>query len=426
MTTGQRIASKRKEYKLSQESLGEQLGVSRQSIYKWESDSSLPEIDKLVAMSRLFSVSVGWLLGVEEENSTAQEADPSVQDHGELTPAQLNMVEEIVGRYLAAQPKPAPSRRRLLLRVLAALTIVGVGMNLFDRLERLDNRYNTLQNSIGNISSNVNSQINTITRRVEEVLKAQNDLTADYGTEYTSADLAANTITFELRATPKTYVPGMEVLFLADHGSGEAMEVTAQEDTNHRFSATLTCPLTDNITLSAVFVTGDTHQTQLLEHYGGLYGASLPNLDLQWLETAYTFVESENKDGIFHLPEERGRIRSKESETEFGTVEVSSIQVGLFRNWQLVRWLEPSTTPETIIVNSEEVLADAEQIFVIPEMDIQLKTGDILHFAAIFTDEYGRQGIAPSIPAFECMGDEISWGGGTDATPYFDIENYTF
>ena len=67
MTTGQRIAAKRKELALSQEALGAELGVSRQSIYKWESDASLPEIDKLIALSRRFGVPVGWLLGVEEE-----------------------------------------------------------------------------------------------------------------------------------------------------------------------------------------------------------------------------------------------------------------------------------------------------------------------------------------------------------------------
>ena len=66
MTIGQRIAQKRKEHTLSQEALGERLGVSRQSIYKWESDAALPEIDKLVALAKLFGVTVGWLLGVEE------------------------------------------------------------------------------------------------------------------------------------------------------------------------------------------------------------------------------------------------------------------------------------------------------------------------------------------------------------------------
>ena len=46
MTVGQRIAQKRKELGLSQEALGDRLGVSRQSIYKWESDSALPEVEK--------------------------------------------------------------------------------------------------------------------------------------------------------------------------------------------------------------------------------------------------------------------------------------------------------------------------------------------------------------------------------------------
>ena len=52
MTVGQRIAQKRKELGLSQEALGEQLGVSRQSIYKWESDTVLPEVEKLIALGR--------------------------------------------------------------------------------------------------------------------------------------------------------------------------------------------------------------------------------------------------------------------------------------------------------------------------------------------------------------------------------------
>ena len=65
MTTGQRIAQKRKALGLSQEALGDRLGVTPQSIYKSESDAALPEIEKLVALSRLLGVSIGWLLGVE-------------------------------------------------------------------------------------------------------------------------------------------------------------------------------------------------------------------------------------------------------------------------------------------------------------------------------------------------------------------------
>lgn len=89
MTIGSRIAKKRKELGLSQEGLGEQLGVSRQSVYRWEKDSAVPELEKLVALSHLFGVSVGWLLGEDTAD-------------GEMTDDQLHMVGEITGRYLAA------------------------------------------------------------------------------------------------------------------------------------------------------------------------------------------------------------------------------------------------------------------------------------------------------------------------------------
>ena len=65
-TLGQRIAAGRKQLGLSQEALGEKMGVSRQAISKWESDAAVPELEKLIAMSRLFGMTLGQLLGIEE------------------------------------------------------------------------------------------------------------------------------------------------------------------------------------------------------------------------------------------------------------------------------------------------------------------------------------------------------------------------
>ena len=232
MTTGQKIAAKRRELELSQEALGAELGVSRQTIYKWESDTSLPEIDKLVALSRRFQVPVGWLLGVEEEPER-QSAD--------FSPEQLKLLEEILNRYQRAEPEelspgqreqvaelvrqggaPKPkSKRRRWARIAAAvavLVVLGVGWNLFERLDQMDQRYYDLANSVNNVTHSVNSQIGSITDRVEEVLKSQNELTADYSTQLLSTDLAANTVTFSLRVVPKTYTPVMSVIFLADNG----------------------------------------------------------------------------------------------------------------------------------------------------------------------------------------------------------------
>ena len=65
MTLGQRIQELRKQQNLSQEALGEKLGVSRQAISRWEMDGAVPEIDKLIAMGKLFGVSLNDLLQVE-------------------------------------------------------------------------------------------------------------------------------------------------------------------------------------------------------------------------------------------------------------------------------------------------------------------------------------------------------------------------
>ena len=65
MTLGQRIQELRKRHNLSQEALGEKLGVSRQAISRWEMDGAVPEVDKLTAMGKLFGVSLNDLLQVE-------------------------------------------------------------------------------------------------------------------------------------------------------------------------------------------------------------------------------------------------------------------------------------------------------------------------------------------------------------------------
>ena len=226
MTTGQRIAQKRKEAGLSQETLGAELGVSRQSIYKWESDTALPEIDKLVALSRRFGVTVGWLLGVEEAPETA-----SAPDSGELTDAQLKMVEEITERYLAAQTAPKP--RKKWPYVLAALAVLCAAYNIYDSIRTIGRQFDGVYNRINQMECSMSNQVYSISGQVEEILKQQNALTADYGTELVSADLSKNAVTFSVYAVPKTYVEGMRVEFSVDNGrDANSKTVLSEPDQN--------------------------------------------------------------------------------------------------------------------------------------------------------------------------------------------------
>ncbi len=62
MTIGQKICALRSRSGISQESIAEQLGVSRQSVSKWEMDVALPQIDKVLQLAKIFGVTTDTLL----------------------------------------------------------------------------------------------------------------------------------------------------------------------------------------------------------------------------------------------------------------------------------------------------------------------------------------------------------------------------
>lgn len=68
MSLGSNISRLRAEHHLSQGDLAEALEVSRQSVSKWETDSSVPDLDRLVKLSRVFDVTLDELvMGAEPQ-----------------------------------------------------------------------------------------------------------------------------------------------------------------------------------------------------------------------------------------------------------------------------------------------------------------------------------------------------------------------
>ena len=66
MNLSDRIQYLRKARGISQEGLAEKLGVSRQAVSKWESEQSMPDLDKIISMSDYFEVTTDYLLkGIE-------------------------------------------------------------------------------------------------------------------------------------------------------------------------------------------------------------------------------------------------------------------------------------------------------------------------------------------------------------------------
>lgn len=110
MTFGDKLSRLRKEYNYTQEQLADILGVSRQSISKWESDTSYPETDKLIELGNLFDCSMDYLL---KEEITERSGIPSASTEGVLAQIgrkvtgdenkrKVKRILKIVGMVLAA------------------------------------------------------------------------------------------------------------------------------------------------------------------------------------------------------------------------------------------------------------------------------------------------------------------------------------
>ena len=99
----------RKKAGWSQEELAEQLGVTRQSVSKWEGAQSVPDMDKVVQMSRLFGVTTDFLLKdelSEEEpapeggvNHSAMQALLEEEDYTRENKAKSPVVGAVSGIY---------------------------------------------------------------------------------------------------------------------------------------------------------------------------------------------------------------------------------------------------------------------------------------------------------------------------------------
>ena len=78
MTLGEKLSKLRKEYNYTQEQLADILGVTRQSISKWESDISYPETEKLIKMGKLFECSMDYLLN--DDVTEKQDKQPAEKE----------------------------------------------------------------------------------------------------------------------------------------------------------------------------------------------------------------------------------------------------------------------------------------------------------------------------------------------------------
>lgn len=102
MTLGQKIFELRNKQKMSQGDLAEKLNVSRQSISKWETDASIPELDKLIMLSDLFNITMDELVRDElpEKNTDEKKASTEKSNPETVVINKQMSTQKIIGFIL--------------------------------------------------------------------------------------------------------------------------------------------------------------------------------------------------------------------------------------------------------------------------------------------------------------------------------------
>lgn len=239
MTTGEKIAALRREHKLSQEALGEKLGLSRQAVSKWEADQAVPTMDNLMELSRLFGVPVDTLLRPDapfpappaEKNSTDAPAAPETSHKG-----------------------VSPSYGKILAIGGAALLCVSLALNAvcLYQIAQLKGEVQALRVQAGNVSTVYYPGTSADTGDFAE---SSEHMTLD--PENTEQLI----VTFS--AVPRVASDGETAKFLL-RGSEQSWECEAEDDARGGYRGSLTIPMVDEFSVYLVLTGADGSTRNLL------------------------------------------------------------------------------------------------------------------------------------------------------------------
>lgn len=377
MTLGQRIQELRKAMGLSQEALGEALGVSRQAVSKWEGDNGIPELDKLIAMSRLFGVTVGELLGVEAPAQPAEETPEREEER----------LEAVLKSYLQ-QTAPNPRRKWLAAAALAAAAAFVLSVLLFQihslrtTVKYLRGEVSSLQVQVSNNLSNLSSQIRN---SVYAVLEEQNNPVNRFDCRTEAFDPEGQTVTVRLSVSMKEYLAGSQTQFYADW-------VTVEEQTGRTegdwvdgpdFADTLVLPMN--------------YHTEISIRVRDAEG----NIKEQFVDTLYQFhpesfqLEGHNLTAVLAIA---GRYGS----TTYTTAKGPDPHVDIYSRYPSL--YQPKSARMTVTVNGETILEEAMAVSREHDddgsfpatiqggyLDLTLKEGDQVQVTLQVTDSLGRE-----------------------------------
>lgn len=416
-TLGRRIQEGRRAAGLSQEALGERLNVSRQAVSKWEADAAVPELESLIAMSRLFGVSVGRLLGVEPEQQTEEAGTPEqAPEDGGLTEKELAAVEAIAAKYAEeAQRHQRPRwtrRQKLTAAGLALLLVLTADMAVRRQMDSIDQRLHDVQGQVTRIESSVARQIDSLTGQMSNILDEKNHILADYQVTVADFDPGAQTVTLRVSASPKEWTDTTTAVFTAVLSDGRQFTAEAAGQNGAFTAEGFVVPMDQEIQLSVSLLDGGSARTGTLETlydylpgnfslrvFGGM-GASrngnrvqLSGLDLR-METPSNFSCQ-----LAPVAVDLCLYRNRETEPE--QVQSISTAVELFQTVGYVQMYSADDYSTTFTLNNSDTMTLALRV----TDNYGQTTWTVLD---VFSNQTDMPSVAVNEPGAWTPGDELS------------------
>lgn len=126
-TLGEKIRELRRKSGLSQEELAFEIGISRQTVSKWESDSMQPTTDNIRSLCEFFNVSAEYFIGEDKPTTTSAEAIESVATSASPITTTETDIAEVANENLdpsteTATKTPYSKKKILLLTLVISLS----------------------------------------------------------------------------------------------------------------------------------------------------------------------------------------------------------------------------------------------------------------------------------------------------------------
>jgi hypothetical protein len=269
--------------------------------------------------------------------------------------------------------------------VIAAALLIVWNLTLQANIKSLQEQQAVLSDEIGNLYGAIDESFSMYTEQIKEMLEAQDSLFTDVTVTEVGRDLKNATVTYAVTAIPKVHQQGLEVAFVVNDGAKST--VVRAKESNHTFTANLSCALTDTISITAELQQGGKTQIQLLSKF------------VDTLSGTYLYLEDSFSMTLWASDPKILTDQEKTSEAfvyfagdveESKRAQVKRVDYYVLVNQKIV--FSGETNPGTDTWYGEEPTEVHGYKTKVPLDFLKtIRTGDRIEVAAVLTDVYGRR-----------------------------------